>query len=374
MGWCIATYRLAINMTHRSPDPEELLRQVQAGERYEGRGLLKVFLGYASGVGKSARMLDEARRRKERGEDVVVGATQPVLSPEVTNLLLKMEVIPLKTLDEMQVMDVESILRRHPQVCVVDGLAYHNHPRSYHTERWEDVRELLDAGTSILTSVNLQYIDEYKEKVEKITGKHVADVVPLDFLKSAEEIEVVDAPPGMPLYREGGIPEETGVLQQKLAELREMALLLTADIVDHQLEMYMQHHGIEQLWGTQERVLVCIKAGVDARQMIESGRRNADRFRGELYVVNVRQGKRPSKDQSVLEENLQYARTLRARVEVLEKEEWTAAILRFAHEHRITQIFIHHSRNESWPERIFGSGVDRLIKSAEGIDIRVFPQ
>jgi two-component system, OmpR family, sensor histidine kinase KdpD len=356
------------------PDPEQLLRQVEAGERYEARGSFKVFLGYASGVGKSVRMLDEARRRKERGEDVVVGATQPVVSPEVEDLLRKMEVIPLKILNDIQVMDVESILNRHPQVCVVDGLAHHNHPLSYHIERWQDVKELLDAGISILASVNLQYIDEYKEKVEKITGKHVVDVVPLEFLKSAEEIEIVDAPPEMTFQHAGGIPAETAAQQQRLAELREMALLLTADIVDHQLEFYMQRHGVEQLWGTQERILVCVKAGVDARHMIESGHRNAQRFRGELCVVNVRQGQRSSKVESVLEEALRYARTLGAQVKVLEEEEWTAAVLRFAHEHRITQIFIHHSRNERWSERLFGSGIDRLIQAAEGIDVRVFPQ
>jgi len=361
-------------MTHHSPDPEELLRQMEAGERYETRGSFKVFLGYTSGVGKSARMLDEARRRRERGEDVVVGAIQPVISSEVRELLQKLEVIPLKILDEIQVMDVESILNRRPQVCVVDGLAHHNHPLSYHIERWQDVKELLDAGISILASVNLQYIDEYKEKVEKITGKHVVDVVPLEFLKSAEEIEIVDAPPEMTFQRAGGIPEEVAAQQQRLAELREMALLLTADIVDHQLEIYLQRHGVEQLWGTQERILVCVKAGVDARQMIESGHRNSDRFRGELYVVNVRQGQPSSKVESVLEETLHYARTLGAQVEVLEEEEWTAAVLRFAHEHRITQIFIHHSRNERWSERLFGSGVDRLIQAAEGIDVRVFPQ
>jgi len=341
-----------------------------------------VFLGYTSGVGKSARMLDEARRRKERGEDVVVGATQPVIPPAVEDLLHELEVIPLKTLDEMQVMDVQSILGRHPQVCVVDGLAYHNHPLSYHTERWEDVKELLDAGISVLGSVNLQYIDGYREKVESITGKHVAEVVPLEFLKSAAEIEVVDAPSATLLQRAGKFPGPAGetqehpaaAQQQKLAELREMALLLTADIVDHQLKTYMQSHGIEQPWGTQERILVCVKAGADARQMIEAGQRNAERFRGELYVVNVRQGERSSKDEAALEKNLQYARAARAQVEVLEKEEWTAAILRFAHEHRMTQIFVHHSRKESWTERLFGSGVDRLIKSAEGIDIRVFPR
>jgi two-component system, OmpR family, sensor histidine kinase KdpD len=361
-------------MTHHGPDPEELLRQVEAHERYEGRGSFKVFLGYTSGVGKSARMFDEARRRKERGEDVVVGATQPVVSPEVEELLCKMEVIPLEIVGEVPAMDVKSILNRRPQVCVVDGLAHHNHPLSYHIERWQDVKELLDAGISILASVNLQYIDEYKERVEKITGKHVVDVVPLEFLKSVDEIEVVDAPAEMTFQRAGGIPEEAAAQQQKLAELREMALLLTADIVDHQLEIYMQRHGVEQLWGTQERILVCVKAGVDARQMIESGHRNADRFRGELYVVNVRYGQPSSKVESVLKENLLFARTLGAEVAVLEEEEWTAAVLRFAQEHRITQIFIHHSRNERWSERLFGSGVDRLIQAAEGIDVRVFPQ
>ncbi|HET7214809.1 MAG TPA: hypothetical protein VFL79_14550 [Terriglobia bacterium] len=361
-------------MTHHSPDPEDLLRQVEAGERYEARGSFKVFLGYTSGVGKSIRMFDEARRRKERGEDVVVGATQPVISHEVQELLQKLEVVPLKTLDEMQVMDVEFILKRHPQVCVVDGLAFHNHPRSYHMERWQDVEELLGAGISILASINLQYIDEYKEKVEKITGKHVVDAVPLKFLKSAGEIEVVDVPPGMTFQHAGEIPEDAAAQQQKLAELREMALLLTADIVDHQLELYMQRHGVEQLWGTQERILVCVKAGVDARQMIESGHRNAERFRGELYVVNVRQREPSSKVNPELQDNLHFARTIGAQIETLEEEDWTAAVLRFAHEHRITQIFVHHSRNERWSERIFGSGIDRLIQAAEGIDVRVFPQ
>ena len=361
-------------MSHLSPDPEQPLRQVQAGEKDVTRGLFKVFLGYTSGVGKSARMIDEARRRNERGEDVVVGATQPVISAEVQDLLSKLEVIPLKTLDEIQVMDVESILNRHPQVCVVDGLAYHNHPLSYHTERWQDVKDLLDAGISILASVDLQYIDEYKEKVEKITGKKVVDVVPLDFLKSAEEIEIVDAPPGMTFKRAGGIPENVAAQEQRLAQLREMGLLLAADIVDHQLEMYMQRHGVEHLWGTQERILVCVKAGVDGQQMIDSGHRNADRFRGELYVVNVRQGEPKPKVEAVLEENFRYARTLEANVEVLEGDEWTAAVLRFAHEHRITQIFVHHSRNERWSERLFGSGVDRLIQAAEGFDVRGFPQ
>lgn len=361
-------------MAYRSSDSEQLIRQLHADEQHERRGLFKVFLGYASGVGKSLHMLDEARRRKERGEDVVVGATQQKVSPAVQALLRKMDVIPLKFMDGMEVMDVGAILHRHPQVCVVDGLAHHNHPMSYHIERWQDVDELLAAGISILASINLQYIDEFCERVEEITGKHVDELVPLSFLRSADEIEVVDAPPEMSMLRQGDTPIQPGRLQQGLAELREMALLLTADIVDHQLEAYLRRHGIEQLWGTQERVLVCVKAGVDGRRTIESGRRNADRFQGELFVIHVRQNEPSLKEKSVLEENLQYARTLNARVEILDKSEWVEAVLQFARNHRITQIFIQHSRKESWLERLFGSGVDRLIESAEGIDIRVFPQ
>ncbi len=364
------------------PDPEQLLRQLQAGEHDDRRGLLKVFLGYASGVGKSLRMLDEARRRSERGEDVVVGATQPIVSPEVEALLRRMEVIPLKFIDGVQVMDVEAILERRPKVCVVDGLAYDNPPSCRHSKRWEDVEELLASGTSILASVNLQYIDVYREKVEKITGKPVTEVVPLDFLRFADEIEVVDVPPEICLEREGENPRQPDYLpydlavmrQQKLAELREMALLLTADIVDHQLETYLRHHGIEQLWGTQERILVCVKAGIDARGMMESGRRNTDRFHGELYVIHVRQREQSSEDEVVLQQNLEYARTLGAQVELLDEEDWANAALQFAQAHGITQIFIRHGKKDSWLENLFGSGVDRLIKSAEGIDIRVFPQ
>lgn len=363
------------------PAPEQLLRQLQADEESQHRGLLKVFLGYASGVGKSLRMLDEARRRKERGEDVVVGATQSQLSPEVKVLLRRMEVIPLKFNGGVQVMDVEAILERRPQVCVVDGLAYDNPPSSRHEKRWQDAEELLASGISILASVNLQYIDEYREDVEKITGKSVAEVLPLDFLRSADEIEVVDAPPEILLAREGDTQGETGSLaydmaevrQKKLGALREMALLLTADIVDHQLEKYIQRHGIEQVWGTQERILVCIKAGTDARAMIESGRRNTDRFHGELYVVHVREPEQSAEDEATLEENLKYARTLGARVERLDEEDWTDAALRFARDHGITQIFIRHSREKKLLGRLFRGSVDRLIKSAEGIDIRVFP-
>src|SRR5580698_7354444 len=127
------------------PSPDELLRRVQAEEAYERRGRLKIFLGYASGVGKSFRMLDEGRRRRERGQDVVIGAMQSKTPPELAELLKKLELIPLQYADGVPYMDVDAILKRHPSVCLVDGLAYDNPPGRPSAHRWQDVEQLLRA-------------------------------------------------------------------------------------------------------------------------------------------------------------------------------------------------------------------------------------
>ena len=157
------------------------------------RGRLKVFLGYASGVGKSFRMFDEARRRKERGQDVVVGALQPQVPPEIEPILSSLEIVPTVDLEGVPVIDVPAILRRHPQVCVVDGLAYDN-PWGRNAHRWQDVEELLANGINVVGSVNLQHIDDQREAVEKLTGKPVLETIPREFLNTADEIVVVDAP------------------------------------------------------------------------------------------------------------------------------------------------------------------------------------
>src|SRR5207344_3048269 len=159
------------------------------------RGRLKVFLGYASGVGKSFRMLDEGRRRHERGQDVVAGALQPEVPENIRSLLNSLEIVPTLDVGGVPVMDVPAILRRHPMVCLVDGLAYDNPEGSRNRYRWQDVEELLDAGISVVASVNLQYIDDQRDAVENITGKKVTQTVPRAFLNMADEIVLVDTPP-----------------------------------------------------------------------------------------------------------------------------------------------------------------------------------
>ena len=361
-------------LTPHKPTPEQLLEQLESEEEYQTHGRLKIFLGYASGVGKSFRMLDEGRRRCERGQDVVVGAIQPKLSRDVLKAISNLEVVPLKEVDSIQVMDIPTILRRMPKVCLVDGLAYDNPPGSVHAKRWQDVAQLLTAGISVITSVNLQHIEEKREDVERVTGKRVDQTVPLSFLQTADEIVVVDAPPEACLSASddcGGSAQRLTELQ--LSELREIALLLAADVIDKQLERYLARHGIEQQWGTQERILACITPEVDFTRMLDSGVRNRDRFHGELVAAHLNKPEWSGQQRKRVEEGLHLAKEKGAEIVEIEGEDLVDALLRFARQRGITQIYIGHKDRESWWERAFGSDLDRLIRSAEGIDVRVFP-
>src|SRR5882672_3482208 len=213
------------------PSPERLLKQVQAEENKRWGAKLKIFLGYAPGVGKSYRMLDEARRRHERGEDVVVGAVHR------------------------------------------DPLAARNPPGSRHAHRWQDVQELLRNGISVLSSVNLLHVEGYKEKVQAITGKNTTETIPKSFLLAADDIVIVDVPTDLCLWRQGEKLTATGISnsqERQLSELRELALLLTAEVVDAQLESYVHAHGIEPVFGAHERFLICMTPHSNAPAMIES--------------------------------------------------------------------------------------------------------
>lgn len=328
-------------------------------ETTPSRGRLKVFLGYASGVGKSYRMFDEGRRRKERGQDVVVGAVQAKLPPEVEPLVGSLEVVPTLTMRGVPVIDVEATLRRHPEICLVDGLAYDNPPGSRNEHRWQDVEELLAAGITVVGSVNLQYIEDQREAVEKITGKRVTQTIPREFLNKADEIVIVDAPSGKASARN--------------TALREIALVLSADVIDAGLQNYLRVHGIEQTWGTNEKFLVCLTPRAKFERMITTARRNAQRFHCDVLVVYVRQPSLSAAEQQSLEEELERARSEGALAEVLEGEDPIETIVKFARLHAVTQIFVGHSTRKDLRTRVFGSPVSRLVRSAHGIDVRVFP-
>jgi len=345
-------------------DPEALLRQVEAAERAAHRGQLKIFLGYASGVGKSFKLFDEGRRRRARGEDVVVAGTQPDSTADVDELIRALEIIPTQNIGGVPIVDVTAVIARRPQVCLIDGLAYDNPPGSRHRHRYEDVEELLAAGISVLTSINLEYIAEQQAFVRSVVGRSQRETVPQHFIDHADEVVVVDAPPDT----------DGGVAAQQLSQLRQRALLLTADVVDRQLEEYLRVNGIQSTWGTQERILVCMTPRANAAKMLASGRRNADRFHGELFAIYVMQENLTDEDRMALDRNVMLARAQQAQVETLEGKDAIQTILDYARGHGITQIFVGHNLRRTWRSRLGGTPLDRLIRDAEGIDVRIFPQ
>jgi two-component system sensor histidine kinase KdpD len=347
------------------PDPEELLRQIQEQERLECRGRLKIFLGYAPRVGKSQRMFDEGVRRKKRGQDVVVGAIQLRGAEELATQLREIEIIPLRHVEGGEAVDVEAIVSRHPHVVLIDELARNNPPGSPNEHRWQDVEQLRDAGVNVVGALNLQYIHEQQDAVEKITGKRAPNWVPESFLKTADEIVIVDVPPE-------DLGQHPALTSDQLTELRELALLVAAQVVEEQLQRYMDAHGIRQSWGTQERILVCMTPRSNARPMLESGARAADRFHGQLLAVYVRQSGLTREAEEIIQDNLNYARKLGAEIHILEGGDPIEEIIRFARNERITQIYVGHTNQSAWK---FWSAnpVDRLIQAAEGMDLRIFP-
>jgi two-component system sensor histidine kinase KdpD len=197
-----------------------------------------------------------------------------------------------------------------------------------------------------------------QDEVACITGKRPPETVPLAFLKRADDIEIVDAP----------------AQEQQSSRLREIALLVAAEVVESELRTYLEAHRIVENWGIQERVLVGITPRSDARPILESGRRNADRFHGDLLVSYVRQADLSPQDQASLDKNLGIARELGASIHVLDGRDPVRALIEFAKKEGVTQIFIGHSQRRGWWHRFRGNPVDRLIDLAEGIDVRVFPQ
>ena len=353
--------------------PEDFLRECQAEEAAAKKGRLKIFLGYTSGVEKSFRMLDEARRRRGRGEDVVVGAVQPSVPPDIEPILRKLELIPLRTVGNGTAIDVDAIVARHPSACIIDGLAYNNPPDLRNPTRWQDVRDLLDSGIHVIASINVQYVAELREQVEAITGKHVDQTVPLAFIQDADEIEIVDAPPVEPMERSQDEQFQARKHEERLSKLRELALVVTADVVDHQLNEYLECHGIKQQFGAHERILVCITPRANMQEMMEMVQILAKRFHGELIVAYVVQPNISSADQSALDARLAIANAAGAHVEVLEGDDPAETLLEFARSRGVTQLFVGHSQRTGLA-RLRGSPLDRLIWEGRGMDVCVFPQ
>ena len=278
------------------PDPDALLRKLQSEDEQHGR--LRIYLGAAPGVGKTYAMLQEGQRRKARGTDVVVGFAETYNRPLTVEALEGLEVIPRKLIEYQGVvleeMDTPAIIARHPQVALVDEMAHTNAPGSAHEKRWQDVEEILDAGITVISTLNIQHLESLNDVVAGITGVHVRETVPDRVVDSADEIEVVDISPEalQSRMRHGNIypPEQAqraleGFFRKgNLAALRELVLKRVALEVELQLHEYMREHRLEG-WQAAERILVFLDNTPASEVAIRRAWRLAHAFNGELFAA-----------------------------------------------------------------------------------------
>ncbi len=346
-------------------DPEALLRRIEAADQQRA-GQLKIFLGYASGVGKSFRLFDEGRRRRKRGEDVVVAAVQPDPAPRgCGDSSTASKSFRTHEVAGVPVIDVPAVLARHPQFCLVDGLAYDNPPGSRHSKRYEDVEELLEAGISVVTSINLEYIAEQQDFVEQVLGRTKQETVPQDFINRADEVVVVDAPP-------------------EAATAIESASALAASPARAAAHGRCRRPAARGVSAAARHPIVVGHAGADPRVHDAAGERRQDagqrpaqrRPLPRRAVRDLRDAAQPDVRGS---HGARAQRHAGARAAGQRRDPGRAGIpsgpfSNTRRSHGITQIFVGHNLRRTWRARLGGTPLDRLIRDAEGMDVRVFPQ
>jgi two-component system sensor histidine kinase KdpD len=373
---------------HIRPNPDDLLARVQAEEARQARGKLKIFLGYAAGVGKTYAMLEAAHQRLAQGVDVVIGYVETHSRPETEALVARLEVMPRlqvayrgATLPEM---DVDAVLARRPQLALVDELAHTNAPGSRHPKRYFDVQDLLAAGINVYTTLNIQHLESLNDVVAQITGVTVREKVPDSVLDEASEIEVVDLPPPELLQRlqEGKVyvPEQAArAIQQffrmgNLTALRELALRRTAERVDEQMRTYMQTRAIPGPWPAGERLLVCVSSHALGERLVRAGRRLADELKAEWLAVHVETPGDAHRSQTHADQVariLQWTEELGGKAVTLPGQDVADTILDYARQHNVTKIIVGKPLRPRWIELLRGSIVDRLIAHSGNIDIYV---
>ena len=283
------------------PDPDELLERVEAEDRRSRRGRLKIFLGYAAGVGKTYAMLQAAHERRAEGVDVVVALVETHGRVETERLLEGLEVLPRRHEEYRGAtfadLDLDGALARAPRIALVDELAHSNVPGARHLKRYQDVEELLDAGIDVYTTLNVQHLESYNDVVAQVTGVVMRETVPDRVLEESAEIELVDLPPDELLLRlkEGKvyIPEQATRAVDRffrpgnLSALREMALRRAAQQVDAQMLAYMQTQAIPGPWPAGERLLVSVGPSPTSERLVRTAKRLADEIRAEWLALCV---------------------------------------------------------------------------------------
>lgn len=370
------------------PDPDALLAMVQKAEERAAQAKLKVFFGFAPGVGKTYRMLEVARALREQGVDVVVGVVETHGRPETAELLAGLEVMPRRRVDhrghQLEELDLDAVLARRPDVVLVDELAHTNVPGSRHPKRWQDVIEILDAGIDVLSTLNVQHVESLNDVVAQITHVQVRETVPDSILDRAEVVELVDLAPDELLARlragkvylgEQAARAARHFFQRgNLLALRELALRRTAERVDADVAAYRSEHGVEPAWAATERILVCVGPAPASARLVRAARRIAAGLRAPWVAATVdAPGRAPllERDRERLEGHLRLAESLGASVARLTGVRASEAVLAYARKHGVTRILLGKPTHSRLRDLVRGSMLDEIVRGSGDVDVLV---
>ncbi len=370
----------------RRPDPDALLQRVQTEQAKDDRTALKIYFGYAPGVGKTYTMLEAARRLHAQGLDVVVGCVETHGRAETEALLADLEVLPRREVHyrgtALQEFDLDGALARRPQVLLLDELAHANAPESRHQKRWQDALELLEAGIAVHTTLNVQHVESLNDVVAQITTVQVRETVPDSILERADEIELVDLPAEELLarLRDGKVyvPEraraatESFFRRGNLLALRELALRQAAQHVDEDVRAYRRAYDIAATWPAAERILVCVGPSPSSSQLIRGARRMAAGLRATWVAVYAEAPDAypmTAQDRERLQANLRLAESLGASVVRLTGHRVADEILRYAREHNVTRIVIGKPTHARRRDVVRGSLVSRIVRGSGDIEV-----
>lgn len=375
-------------METKRPDPDDLLDRTITEEERQRQGKLKIFFGAAPGVGKTYAMLEAARKRREEGVDIMVGIVETHGRKETEALLDGLDILPRRIHfhrgRNLQEFDIDAAIARNPSLIIVDELAHTNAPESRHKKRWQDVQELLHAGISVYTTVNVQHLESLNDIVRQITGVIVRETLPDSFLERADEIELIDLPPDDLLQRlkEGKvyIPEQAEKAMEhffrkgNLIALRELSLRRTAERVNEQMESYRRDAGVRDIWPASERIMVCIGPNPRSIRLIRAARRMAAGLRAEWIAVHVEAPSyiKPSRDDlKTLAEHMRLAESLGAQTVTLTGQKASEEILHYARERNIGRIIVGKPTHPRWKDKLLGSPLDEIVRGSGDIEIYV---
>ncbi|MEU6846559.1 DUF4118 domain-containing protein, partial [Streptomyces sp. NPDC046716] len=350
------------------------------------RGKLRIYLGSAPGVGKTYAMLSEAHRRRERGTDCVVAFVEHHDRPRTEVMLHGLEQVERRQLDYRQTrfteMDVDAVIARRPQVAMVDELPHTNVPGARNAKRWQDVEELLAAGIDVVSTVNIQHLESLGDVVESITGVRQKETVPDEFVRRADQIELVDMSPQALRRRmaHGNIykPDKVDAALSNyfrpgnLTALRELALLWVADRADAYLQQYRSEHRVSKVWGSRERIVVGLTGGPEGRTLIRRAARLAEKGAGgevlAVYIARSDGLTAASPKELALQRTL--VEDLGGTFHHVVGDDVPNSLLSFARGVNATQIVLGVSRRKTW-QYVLGPGVGATVAIRSGPDIDV---